>query len=191
MGLYTSIARQGQAIEKEEMQMTEKPFAPNVLILTDRLQLIIDQLTEYLKEKTNIHVLDVVNDSEGVLRVSRENHIDFLIIAGFLRNEKTYEVLYELDKIQSNYLEVHWAMIDSLILDHGQTYHIRARFDRRLPMEEFVGFLEKAYRDVLLSADTKYTRPPIRDWRAGWDAILAPPKKKETLRQRVSNWLNS
>jgi len=170
--------------------MTEKmdAFAPSVLILTDRLQFEVNDLTKYLRDNTAIRILDVVNDSESVLRVARENHIDFLIIAGFLRNEKTYEVLYELDEIQNNYMEVHWAAVSPTIFDHKQTYHIRANFDRFRPCEEFVGFLEKMYREVLSSTETKYVRPSVKTYTFDRES-KTPPKK--TAWQRIYDWLNS
>ena len=170
--------------------MTEKEnaFTPSVLILTDRLQLPVKELVEYLRKNTAIRIRGVESESEGVLHVARENQIDFLIIAGFLRNEKTYEVLYELDEIQNNYLEVHWAAISPTIFDHKQTYHIRANFDRFRPCEEFVGFLEKMYRDVLSNSETKYVRPPVKTYTFDRESKPPPPK---TAWQKFTGWFNS
>lgn len=110
-----------------------------VLILSDRLLDYAQTLADYLA-LTGIQVVALTTSKEQALMFCDER-IDFLIIAGYLKDRKNYGVIEECRSRNLPVIAVQWAMLDSLISDYCRTYRIPLRFERTLPMDEFVLFL--------------------------------------------------
>jgi hypothetical protein len=67
-----------------------------------------------------------------------------------LKNETNYRVIEELRKRHKRFLAVQWAIVDSLINIFCSRYKIHLKFERTLPMEQFVDFLRAHRNDPLL-----------------------------------------
>lgn len=112
-----------------------------VLIVSDRLIDQAKRLEEYFRRTESIDVVGLAEDKQQALDVARNHSFDYLIIAGYLKAERTYSVIEELQKQQKKFLTVHWAILDALIFSFCQRYKIPLQFERSLPLEDFVGFL--------------------------------------------------
>mgnify|MGYP001005630770 FL=1 len=112
-----------------------------VQIVSDRLIDQAKRLEEYFRRTESIDVVGLAVDKQQALDVARNHSFDYLIIAGYLKAERTYSVIEELQKQQKKFLTVHWAILDALIFSFCQRYKIPLQFERSLPLEDFVGFL--------------------------------------------------
>ncbi|EMS72631.1 hypothetical protein [Ruminiclostridium cellobioparum] len=122
------------------MNMEEKNTSPLcVLILSDRLLNYAQKLADYLTS-VGVQVAALVTSKEQALMFCDER-IDFLIIAGYLKNQINYGVIKECGNRGFPAVAVHWAMLDDLISGYCRTYKIPLQFERTLPMDEFVLFL--------------------------------------------------
>ncbi|MEL7658854.1 MAG: hypothetical protein AAGU75_23430, partial [Bacillota bacterium] len=74
---------------------------------------------------------------------------DYLIIAGYLKSEYNYGVIAELQKQRKKFLPVQWAILDELIFTFCQRYKIPLKFERTLPMANFVSYLEQVKLEYL------------------------------------------
>lgn len=118
-----------------------------VLILSDRLTDRAKVLAEGLRGTGRVHVAGIAGDRRQALSIAKDHSFDYLIIAGYLKTERTYEVIAELKEKQKKFIPVHWALLDSLIAGFCQRYQIPLRFERTRPLEEFVDFLEAHKND--------------------------------------------
>ncbi len=112
-----------------------------VLILSDRLLERAKELSDYLC-LAGIHVVGLVENKEQALKMA-DVVIDFLIIAGYLKNLQSYEVIKELTKRQKAFKTVHWAMLDELIIYYCNQFKIPLMFERMQPMSDFVDYLQE------------------------------------------------
>ena len=72
----------------------------------------------------------------------RNSPLTYLIIAGYLKIEYNYSVIAELRRQNKAFIAVQWAIIESLINGFCQSYKIPLKFERTLPMADFVSFLD-------------------------------------------------
>lgn len=119
--------------------MREKKI--HVLIISDRLLNQANALANYLSSTGSIHVVGLAENKQQALSIAKDHSFDYLIIVGYLKKEYTYEVIAELQKLQRNFLPVQWAILDSLIFTFCQRYNIPLKFERTLPITDFVNFL--------------------------------------------------
>ena len=113
----------------------------SVLIISDRLIERARELSSYLCS-VGIHVVGLVENKEQALKV-QDQPIDFLIIAGYLKNKQNYEVINEYRKRHKTFTAIHWAMLDSLISSYCNEYKIPLMFERTRPMSDFVVYLQE------------------------------------------------
>ena len=111
-----------------------------VLIISDRLIERANELSDYLCS-AGLHVVGLVGNKEQALKMVDQT-IDFLIIAGYLKNQQNYEVINEYRKQHKTFTAVHWAMLDSLISSYCNEYKIPLMFERTRPMSDFVVYLQ-------------------------------------------------
>lgn len=131
------------------MKEKNKLYQIRVLIISDRLQNQARALEEYLRGTGRIDVLGIAESRQQVLEIAQRHSFDYLIIAGYLRAERTYEVIAELQKQRKSFLPVQWAILDSLISGFCRRYSIPLQFERTRPMEDFVKFLDSHRKDCL------------------------------------------
>lgn len=112
-----------------------------ILILSDRLPERLKELKDYFQEKEDFKVIGTGKNKEEVLEIAKNQDFEYLIIVGYLKNEKNYTVIEELEKMNKNFLTVQWSMIDSLIISFCLRYKIPLRFERTLPLDDFADFL--------------------------------------------------
>ena len=112
-----------------------------VLIISDRLLDEAKVLAGYLRCTGLIDVVGIAKNKQQALSIAQKYAFDYLIIAGYLKIEYNYSVIAELQKQQKEFLPVQWAILDSLITTFCQRYKIPLRFERTLPMDDFVSFL--------------------------------------------------
>ena len=125
----------GDIVEKNEN--LSKPMT--VLLLSDRLTNWAHHLSKYLSNQ-GIQVLGIAENKREVFSILDSGEIDYLIIVGYLKESSTYEVVEELKK-EISFKPVQWAILDAVIGSYCSQFNISLRFDRRLPYEEFVEFL--------------------------------------------------
>ncbi len=113
----------------------------SVLILSDRLIDNAKKLADYLAS-VGIEVIALATTKEQALPFINQK-TDFLIIAGYLEEQQTYEVIEEYSQRNISCIPVHWAILDGLIQLYCSTYQIPLQFDRTLPRSDFVCFLEQ------------------------------------------------
>lgn len=113
----------------------------HVLIISDRLLNQANALANYLRSTGSIHVSGLAENKQQALRIAKDHSFDYLVIVGYLKMEYTYDVIAELQKQQKEFLPVQWAILDSLIATFCQRYQIPLKFERTLPMADFVSFL--------------------------------------------------
>lgn len=85
------------------------------LIITDRLFEPANQLADYFTATGNIYVMGMASGKEEAIEIASKEDFDYLIIAGYLKNETNYRVIEELRKRHKRFLAVQWAIVDSLI----------------------------------------------------------------------------
>jgi len=120
-----------------------------VLIFSDRLLDEAKVLAGYLQCTGVIDVVGVARNRQQALSIARENAFDYLIIAGYLKNEYNYSVIAELQSQQKEFQTVQWAMLDPLINTFCQRYGIPLKFERTRPMADFVRYLESHKNDSI------------------------------------------
>ena len=122
-----------------------------LLIISDRLQDKAKALAEYLCTLEGFKVLGIGAERQEVLEIADSSDFDYLIVAGYLRNERSYQVIQDLKKRSVRFLPVHWAMLDPLIDLFCSRYKIPLKFERTLPKKEFADFLIEHKKYPLLS----------------------------------------
>ncbi|OJU14028.1 MAG: hypothetical protein BGN88_12860 [Clostridiales bacterium 43-6] len=153
----------------------------NVIILSDRLVARAKELSDYIRSCTDsINVIGIATNSQEVMFLAINQSVDFLIIAGYLKNERSYGVIKELFEQQKNCVPVHWAILDSLILTLCQKYNISLMFDRTLPKSDFIDYL-KEHKDYEYEHDKEAPNTPtfLENKKAGkaWLEYLRKFKK--------------
>jgi len=113
----------------------------HVLIISDRLLNQANALANYLSSTGSIHVIGLAENKQQALSIAKDHSFDYLVIVGYLKMEYTYNVIVELQKQQKEFLPVQWAILDTLITTFCQRYQIPLKFERTLPMADFVSFL--------------------------------------------------
>ena len=121
----------------------------HVLIISDRLLNQAKSLAEYLHSTENFNVIGLAENENHALELAQNHSFDYLIIAGYLQAERTYHVIAELQKQEKEFLPVQWAMLDPLITTFCQRYGIPLKFERTLPMVDFVSFLNAHKNDSI------------------------------------------
>ena len=114
-----------------------------VLILSDRLLDEAKVLAGYLRCTGSFDVVGTASNRRQVLNIAQKHTFDYLIIAGYLKAEYNYSVISELQSRRREFLTVQWAILDELIFTFCQRYNIPLKFDRTLPMADFVSYLEQ------------------------------------------------
>jgi hypothetical protein len=112
------------------------------LIISDRLLDEAKVLAGYLQCTGVVDVVGIAGNRQQALAIAQEAAFDYLIIAGYLRSEHNYGVIAELQRQQMEFQTVHWAMLDPLIAAFCSRYEIPLQFERTLPLEDFVRFLD-------------------------------------------------
>lgn len=120
-----------------------------VLILSDRLLDEARVLAKYLKCTGKFEAVGIAENRSQALVIARKHTFDYLIIVGYLKIEYNYSVIAELQGRQKEFLSVQWAMLDTLINTFCQRYRIPLKFERTLPMADFVDFLVAHKNDPL------------------------------------------
>jgi len=133
-------------MERRDYQTNDKGI--KVLILSDRLIKRARALAEDLQRTERVQVVGIAEDRQQALNIAKEHSFDYLIIAGYLRTERTYGVIAELREQKMKFLPVQWAILDSLISGFCRRYQIPLKFERTQPLEEFVEFLESHKKDL-------------------------------------------
>lgn len=113
-----------------------------VLILSDRLLDEAKVLAGYLRCMEGIDVVGIAENRQQALKIAQKHVFDYLIIAGYLKVEYNYSVIAELQKQQKKFMPVQWAILDELIFTLCRRYNISLKFERTLPMADFVRYLE-------------------------------------------------
>ena len=85
----------------------------NVLLITDRLHGCAQGLKEYLQNSSDISV-DVVYDVASAQQAIREKPIDFLIVVGFLKDRKKYNVIKYAEQVNKYASVIMYASLDNL-----------------------------------------------------------------------------
>lgn len=124
-----------------------------ILIITDRLLKQASELADYLQGTGKIEVVGLAENKQQVLDISKDYDFDYLIIAGYLKSEYNYSVIAELQKQKKEFLPVQWAILDPLTSTFCLNYEIPLKFDRTLPMADFVRFLIAHKNDLILSCE--------------------------------------
>lgn len=113
-----------------------------VLLLSDRLVNTAIVLSDQLRQN-GVSVLGVAQNKEELHTLMDAKEIGYIIIVGYLSDVKLYEELRDLREVNQRITTVQWAMLDSLISTYCCEYRIPLKFERTLPVESFVEFLEK------------------------------------------------
>lgn len=119
-----------------------------VLIISDRLPERVNELEDYFKNKEKFEVAGIAEDKEEALSIARNHNFEYLIIAGYLKDERNYTLIEELKKMHKNFLTVQWSMIDSLIISFCIRYKIPLKFERTLPLDDFADFLMQHKKSI-------------------------------------------
>ena len=127
--------------------LNSKPI--HVLIISDRLISRAKALAEYLHSSENFNVIGLAENENHALELAENHSFDYLIIVGYLQAERNYHVITELQKQKKEFLPVQWAIIDPLITIFCQRYEIPLKFERTLPMADFVSFLNAHKNDSI------------------------------------------
>jgi DNA-binding NarL/FixJ family response regulator len=116
-----------------------------VLILSDRLLDEAKVLAGYLRCTGKFEITGIARSRREVLSIAQKQAFDYLIIAGYLKAESGYAIISELQNQQRKFLPVQWAILDELIYTLCRRYSISLKFDRTLPLADFVSYLESAF----------------------------------------------
>jgi len=128
----------------------------NLLILSDRLIDCAKELENYICSfSENINVLGIATNRLEVMQLAENMPVDYLIIAGYLKNIHSYDIVHELWE-EKSCISVHWAMLDTLIIKLCSKYKIPLMFDRTLPIADFITYLKAHKNDKSM-----YTEEPL------------------------------
>lgn len=152
-----------------------------VLILSDRLMNNAQKLADHLTS-TGIHVVALTTSKEQALRFCDER-IDFLIIAGYLKDRQNYGIIEECRSRRLYAVPVIWAILDELISDHCSMYRIPFKFERTLPMCDFVLFLQRNR--------PSHTALPYEEKQAIQQDCKPAHKHKEIFISRIGTFLRN
>lgn len=123
------------------MKVESQSHTPiRVIILSDRLIEHANKLSDYLLS-TGIQVITMATSREQALMFLDER-IDFIIIVGYLKDHKNYEIVSDCIIRRLPTIAIQWAMLDALIISYCSIYKIPLRFERTLPLYDFVLFLQ-------------------------------------------------
>ena len=131
----------------------------HVLIISDRLLNQANALANYLSSTGSIYVVGLAENKQQALSIAKDHSFDYLVIVGYLKMEYTYNVIAELQKQQKEFLPVQWAILDSLITTFCQRYKIPLKFERTLPITDFVSFLLAHKNDPKIEELQHFYRP--------------------------------
>jgi len=131
----------------KEIMKDNNSLKIRALIVSDRLFDQAKVLADYLRRTKRIEVAGLAKNKQQALEIAGEQSFDYLIVAGYLESEYTYDLISELQKQQRKFLTVQWSMLDSLITVLCQRYKIPLQFERTRSMEDFVRFLEAHKND--------------------------------------------
>lgn len=119
----------------------------NIVLISDRLAAQAVELSNYIRTFINsFNVLGIASNIREAILSSKDQSVDFLIIVCYLKNENSYYGITELLKHQNALIPVHWAIIDELIVYLCSKHNIRLMFDRTLPKQDFILFLQEQKR---------------------------------------------
>jgi len=161
----------------------------NVLMITDRLHGCANGLKEYLLNSDDIKV-DLVNTLTDATKILYKKPVDFLIIVGYLRNSRAYEVVQEFKRINKYSSVIIYARADGIINDVRVKYGITFVYDRKKPIEDFVSFMSSLYEieSQRLYVESKY-RTRYEERNAAMQAIFkareAAAKEQEEAQDGV------
>ena len=112
----------------------------NILLLSDRLSFLAIELRKYIEDSTNAKVIGLISTKQQFESI-KDNKIDYLIIAGYLEEKESYDIVETLRIKNSNLKTVQWSMLDDYIGIIGYQYNIKFQFDRFKPLSEFISYL--------------------------------------------------
>lgn len=112
----------------------------NILLLSDRLSFLAIELRKYIEDSTNAKVIGLISTKKQFKSI-KDDKIDYLIIAGYLEEKESYDIVETLRIKNSNLKTVQWSMLDDYIGIIGYQYNIKFQFDRFKPLSEFISYL--------------------------------------------------
>ena len=118
-------------------------FTANILILGDRLFEVAIGLSYFFSKCSNANVLAVVTNYQEAMAAAKEHRVDYLIIAGYQKNNYNYHIIHQLRERANPPHIVMWALLDQCIFYECRKHKIYDSFDREKPLGEFIHFLEK------------------------------------------------
>jgi hypothetical protein len=133
----------------EDKDIKRRSRLIRVLILSDRLEDQSKALASFLNGTETVEVIGIAEDKQQALDLAGKDNFDYLLIAGYLKKEYNYEVIEDLQRRGKKFLTVQWSILDPLIAEFCRRYKIPLKFERTLPMAEFVIFLEEHRHDLL------------------------------------------
>ena len=72
---------------------------------------------DYMKSIGNIYVMGLVGSKAEAIEIAKKVDFDYLIIAGYLKNETNYRVIEDLRKRHKRFLAVQWAKMTPYSLE--------------------------------------------------------------------------
>lgn len=120
-----------------------------VLIISDRLMEQARVLEQYINNIEEFEVIGLAENKQNALQILKSQTLDYLIIAGYLKDWSNYSIIEHLQSLQYSFHIVHWAILDSLINTICMKYKIPLKFDRTLPLIEFIQFLKEHVNDPI------------------------------------------
>ena len=162
-----------------------------VLIISDRLMDRARALADYLSSES-VDVVGLAQDRHQTMEIAQKSSFDYLIIAGYLKTQYTYGVIEELRKQRRCFLAVQWAMLDSLINGFCHSYKIPLKFERTLPLEEFVRFLKIHRNDPIPCFTDEITGSEEESDRSsyGLESLKSFSAQLKCYADRLKNWWN-
>lgn len=112
----------------------------NILLLSDRLSFLAAELRKYIEDSTNAKVIGLISTKQQLASI-KDNEIDYLIIAGYLKEKESYDIVESLRARNNNLKTVQWSLLDEYIGIIGCQYNIKFQFDRFKPLSEFISYL--------------------------------------------------
>lgn len=112
----------------------------NILIISDRLYKLADELSTYIEDNTNARVLGVLNVTNNIDFVL-SSKVDYLLIVGYLEVKRNYQIVQNLRTNNPKIKTVQWALLDDYIDTVAEEYNIRFKFDRIHSPKDFMNYL--------------------------------------------------
>jgi len=143
-----------------------------VLLMTDRLHGCAAGLKEYLENSTDITV-SLVNGLDGAAKAIRTKHIEFLIIIGYLRSKRNYEVVQYFKRVNPYSSVIIYAHTDGCINNERLTYGITFTYHRKEPVGDFISFMrilheienQRLYVESIYVTREEVSRKVLQDMR--------------------------